>query len=158
MNSPQHRACLLLGSNIRPEHYLPLAVRRLHDLMAVIRVSPVWETHAVGSDGPNFLNAAVLVRTDLEPQALKEQVLRPLEAQLGRLRGADKFAPRTIDLDVLLWDDQVVEPALWQQAHAAVPAARVWLPPLPSANELAEAASRLESSNSLHVREDVNLE
>jgi len=65
------QACLLLGSNITPEHNLPRAMELLRHHVEVSRASRVWETPAVGSAGPNFLNAAILVRTRMEPEQRK---------------------------------------------------------------------------------------
>lgn len=53
------------------------------------------------------------------------QVLRPIEAQLGRIRTTDPNAPRTIDLDILIFDDQLIEPDLWILAHLCVPTAQI---------------------------------
>jgi 2-amino-4-hydroxy-6-hydroxymethyldihydropteridine diphosphokinase len=85
----QHQICLLLGSNIQPERNLPLAVQQLASRMAILRASSVWESPAVGSRGPNFLNAALLCLTSLSAEILKWQVLRPLEARMGRVRNKD---------------------------------------------------------------------
>ena len=92
MDGSQHQVCLLLGSNIQPERNLPLAVRELGEQLTILRASSVWESPAVGSRGPNFLNAALLCQTGLAAEALKWQVLRPLEARLGRVRNQDKNA------------------------------------------------------------------
>ena len=154
MNLPVHRACLLLGSNIEPERHISLAVQRLQALLIVERVSHAWETPAVGSEGPNFLNAALLVRTDLAPQELKELVLRPLEKDLGRMRSADKYAPRTIDIDIILWDDQVLDEMIWHLAHVAVPAEEIWPLPLPGpgGETLVQVAARLERTTPIRKR------
>ncbi len=104
------RALILLGSNIDPERHLPEAVRRLGEQLRLVAVSRVWESDPVGAPGtPRFLNAAVLVETELPPRRLKFGLLRPLEERLGRRRGADRNAPRTLDLDLALYDDLVVE-------------------------------------------------
>lgn len=152
-------ACLLLGSNIQPEYYLPLAVRQLHGFFAVEGVSRVWQTPAIGSAGPPFLNAAVRVRTALGPEEMKGGVLRPLEAQLGRVRREDKNAPRTIDIDLVLWGEQVLEPRIWEWAHVAVPVAEVWPYPLagPGGETLREAARRLRTEARIDYRRDVTL-
>ena len=62
----------------------------------------MWETPPVGSRGSNFLNAALLIRTTLTSGLLKSLVLRPIEIQMGRVRTANKNAPRPIDLDILV--------------------------------------------------------
>jgi 2-amino-4-hydroxy-6-hydroxymethyldihydropteridine diphosphokinase len=157
VNLPVHRACLLLGSNIEPERHLSLAVQRLQALLIVERVSHAWETPAVGSEGPNFLNAALLVRTDLAPQELKEQVLRPLENELGRVRGAYLSALRTIDIDVILWDDQVLDEMIWYLAHVAVPAEEIWPQPLPGpgGETLVQVAARLERTTPIRKMDSI---
>ena len=119
----EHEACLLLGSNIRADHYLPRAVKLLRKQGKIVRASSVWETPAVGSNGPNFLNAAVLVLTSLEVQALKDELLHPIEAELGRVRTADKNAPRSIDIDLIFFDGILLDPHLWDYAFRAIPVA-----------------------------------
>ncbi len=125
---------LALGSNIDAEHNLREAVRRLALMPScrVLAVSPVYETAPVGkTDQPNFLNAAALIETDLSPDELKAQVLQRIEHELGRIRTVDKNAPRTIDLDIALFGDQIVQvgqrhipdPDLLRYAHIAVPLA-----------------------------------
>lgn len=155
----QIEACLLLGSNIQPEHHLPKAVSLLDEHLFIQGVSSVWETPAVGAKGPNFLNAALLVHTSFNQQDLKMEILRPLEAHLGRRRSADKFAPRTIDIDVVTWDSQPIDEDLWRFAHTAVPVAEL-LPGLRSTSHtetLSLAAIRLFWANPIRQRQDVVL-
>ncbi len=122
----QHQAYLSLGSNIRPEFYLPRAIERLKQYGQVTAISSVWETLAVGSDGPNFLNACVcFVGKYATPTELKEKVIRPIEAALGRVRGADKYAPRTIDLDIVLFDGEPINIPFWGYAFVVVPLAEL---------------------------------
>jgi 2-amino-4-hydroxy-6-hydroxymethyldihydropteridine diphosphokinase len=84
------RAYISLGSNIDPERNLPEAVRRMASRCRLLAVSPVYETQPVGrTDQANFLNAAVLVETDLAPDELRDEVLGPIEQELGRVRAAD---------------------------------------------------------------------
>jgi 2-amino-4-hydroxy-6-hydroxymethyldihydropteridine diphosphokinase len=153
-----HQACLLLGSNIQPERNLPQAVHLLGQDLLILQVSSVWETPAVGSTGPDFLNAALLAGTSLDEKNLKDQILRPLEARLGRIRSADKNAPRTIDLDLIIFDGRLLDPTLWRHAHRAVPVAEV----LPGFTDeggktLRETAARLASSSSIRLRPDVSI-
>jgi 2-amino-4-hydroxy-6-hydroxymethyldihydropteridine diphosphokinase len=125
-----HTACILLGSNIAPVRYMPLAMQALSEDLAVLRISQTWETQAVGSNGPNFLNTAVLVQTLLPAVELKQNILAPIENKLGRVRSADKNAPRTIDLDLLIYDDQILDVHLWDRLFIALPVSEV-LPNLP---------------------------
>src|SRR5688500_11861781 len=153
MKQAMHQVCLLLGSNIQPEKNIPLAVNLLQKQLTILQASSVWETKAVGSDGANFLNAALLALTSLEAEILKEQVLHPLEAHLGRLRTRDKNAPRTIDLDILLFDQQLLDPGLWQYAYRAIPVSEV-LPDYQSetGEHLKDAALRLANTMPIWVR------
>jgi len=125
MDNSYHRVCLSLGSNIEPAENLSAAVDLLREQTTVLAVSRAWRTAAVGMSGPDFLNAAVLVLTVRSIQSLKDRVLRKIEARLGRVRSEDKYAPRTIDIDVLLYDEQVVDPELWALAHLAQPVAEL---------------------------------
>jgi 2-amino-4-hydroxy-6-hydroxymethyldihydropteridine diphosphokinase len=127
-----NRAFIALGSNIEAERNLPAAVRRLAAQCRLVAASPVYETLPVGkTDQPNFLNAAVLVETELSAAELKSQVLQPIEQALGRVRSEDKNAPRTIDLDISLFNDQVImlgdrripDPEILEFAHIARPLA-----------------------------------
>jgi 2-amino-4-hydroxy-6-hydroxymethyldihydropteridine diphosphokinase len=122
-----------LGSNLEPERHLPRAVAALAERLPLLRVSSAWATAAVGPrPQPPFLNAAVLLRS-ADPQRLKREVLRPVEALLGRVRTGDRFAPRTIDLDLVLHGDAgpspsglgLPDPDLVREVHLAVPAAEV---------------------------------
>jgi len=126
------RVFIALGSNINPEYNIREAVRRLASRCRLLAVSPVYETAPVGkTDQPNFLNAAALIETDLTALELKTQVLQVLEQELGRVRTEDKNAPRTIDLDIALFGDQVLDvglrhipdPEISKYSHIVVPLA-----------------------------------
>jgi 2-amino-4-hydroxy-6-hydroxymethyldihydropteridine diphosphokinase len=152
----EHQVCLLLGSNIQPERNIPLAIDQLQNHLSILQISSVWETCAVGSAGPNFLNAALLARTPLGQTALKLQILNPLEAKMGRLRSADKNAARPIDLDIILFDRLILDPTLWQFAHRAVPVSEIQ-PDIrkEAGGTLKEAAAQFISSGSIWLRSDV---
>jgi len=156
MTAQEHQVCLLLGSNIQPEKNLALGVDLLRSKVKIVRVSSVWETPSVGSQGPDFLNLALLVTTALGAAMFKEKVIRPLEAQLGRVRSADKNAPRTIDIDIILFDNQLLDPNLWCSAHRAVPVAEI-LPDLRSdrGDLLKDTASKLAETTQIRLRPDL---
>jgi 2-amino-4-hydroxy-6-hydroxymethyldihydropteridine diphosphokinase len=129
-----NRVFIAMGSNIDSERNLREAVRRLASHCTLLAVSPVYETAPVGkTDQPNFLNAAALIETDLTAAELKARVLQAIEQELGRVRTADKNAPRTIDLDISLFNDQVLDmgqrhipdPDILRYPHIAVPLADV---------------------------------
>ena len=156
MTAQEHQVCLLLGSNLQPWKNLALGMDLLRSKVKIVRVSSVWETPAVGSPGPDFLNMALLVTTALGAGMFKEQVLRPLEMRLGRVRSADKNAPRTIDIDIIIFDNQLLDPNLWRFAHRAVPVAEI-LPDLRSdrGDLLKDTASRLAETTQIRLRPDL---
>ena len=105
-----------LGANLGDRE---ATLRRAVDLLAeedgvkVVSVSRLRETDPVGVvDQPRFLNGAVAIETSLSPRGLLEALLR-IEAALGRVRGATRWGPRAIDLDLLVYgDEQIDEPGL----------------------------------------------
>ena len=103
-----HRAYLSLGSNIEPEAHLRAAIAELRARFGEIVVSPVYLSRAVGFDGPDFLNLAVAIDTDLDPVAL-DAWLHDLENRHGRRRDVPRYASRTLDVDIVLFDDLVVD-------------------------------------------------
>jgi 2-amino-4-hydroxy-6-hydroxymethyldihydropteridine diphosphokinase len=132
MPESMNRAVISLGTNVNKEENLPACIRLLDERCHIVAISPVYETLPVGlSDQPNFFNAAVIVETELEPAALKESVLAYIENRLKRVRDGDKNAPRTIDLDLALFNDdvcqynnhEVPDPDVLRFAHVAVPIA-----------------------------------
>lgn len=103
-----------IGSNIDPLHHIPAALDRLQAAMPLTGVSTFYRTEPIGRPGqPVFLNGVAGVSCPVPARALKFEVLRGIEHALGRVRTADRFAPRTIDLDILLYGDAVIdEPGL----------------------------------------------
>ncbi len=119
------RIVIGFGSNIRPAENLPRALRLLEVRVPVVALSRVWEGPAVGTSGPPFYNAAVVVRAPFSAAHLKETILRLIEAALGRMRTADPNAPRPIDLDVLVEGSRVIDADVWRYAYWAVPLAEL---------------------------------
>ena len=152
-----HEAYLSLGSNIQAEANLIEALRLLQEHGEIRRISNVWESQAVGSEGPNFLNACVLFSTPFSDEALKEQVLRPLEARLGRQRSADKYAPRTIDIDIVIFDGSLCHEKFWKQAFVLVPLSEIYPGfEYPAAHEtIVQAAARLHQQVWMEARPEV---
>jgi len=122
-----------LGSNLGDRlGYLRAAVERLRDYGAVEVVSDVYETDPVGyADQPAFLNAVLRLRTGITPADLLAGLLA-IEAALGRTRSFPN-APRTLDLDLLLYDQRVLDtadlvlphPRLLERAFVLVPLAAI---------------------------------
>ena len=86
------------------------ALAELSRRARVLGVSTIYRTPPLGRpDQPSFYNGVCQIQCIMSPRDLKFEVLRKIEADLGRVRGADKWAPRPIDLDILLCGDAVVE-------------------------------------------------
>ena len=95
----------------------------------VLAASPLFETAAWGkTDQPAFLNQALLIETILEPEELLEQLLQ-IEAHSGRIR-KERYGPRLIDIDILLYEDQVIHTASLTIPHPRLPQRRFALAPL----------------------------
>lgn len=101
-------ACLSLGSNLAPETHLRAAIAALRASFGDVRVSAVYRTRAVGFDGADFLNAGAVIETDLDPLAL-DAWLHALEDAQGRDRSGPRFGDRTLDIDLVLYDDRMLQ-------------------------------------------------
>jgi 2-amino-4-hydroxy-6-hydroxymethyldihydropteridine diphosphokinase len=103
------RAFIGVGSNIAPEDNIREALRRLGQSTRLLSISTFYREPAIDRpEEPDFYNGVVAIETDLPAATLKWQVLRPIETALGRQRSGDRYAARTIDLDLLLYGDSVV--------------------------------------------------
>ena len=100
-----------LGSNIEPEKNLQLAVNKLREHCTIIAISSVYQTPPYGdTEQADFLDVVVKLTTDREPLDFKVNVLRQIEAELGRVRTPqNKYGPLTLDMDIMLWDDLVFD-------------------------------------------------
>ena len=101
-----HQAYISIGSNIEPEKNVRLAIKALRNHFGKLKVSPVYESEAVGFDGDNFYNLVVAILTDMSVGEVN-QCLHDIEDRYGRDRKGPRFSPRSIDLDLLLYDDLV---------------------------------------------------
>lgn len=116
-----HHAVILLGSNIDPQKNIRGLIHELKNRFEVIRCSPIYETLPVGTAGSNFLNMVVVIKTEYDYQTLKTRHLKMIENLYGRRRTSDKFAPRTADLDILLFDGEIMEPNLTKHLFICKP-------------------------------------
>ncbi len=102
------RVSISLGSNIQRERNLRHAVDALRQRYPQLVVSPVYETEAVGFEGDDFLNLVVAFETDDTVQEVARQ-LKQIEDGIGRDRSQPRFSARTIDLDLLTYDQAVID-------------------------------------------------
>jgi 2-amino-4-hydroxy-6-hydroxymethyldihydropteridine diphosphokinase len=102
------RACLSLGSNVDAEAHLRSAATALRERFGALALSQACVFPAVGFEGPDFLNAAAVIDSDLDPLALNDW-LHALEDAHGRDRSGPRFGDRTLDIDLVLYDDLVLE-------------------------------------------------
>jgi len=160
-----NRVYLSLGSNIDPEHNLPLAVELLKAYGRVSRVSHVYQSPPLGSvDQPDFLNAAVLLETNLSAHELRQQAIARIETRLGRVRTGNKNAPRPIDIDIVLFNREVAtvgqrripDPEIRERPFVAIPLAEIASDYVhPETGELLlEIAARFDASKDRMTRRD----
>src|SRR5215469_14765765 len=102
------RVYLSLGSNLEPKRYLNAALAELRERFGTLSVSPAYRSKSVGFDGADFVNLAVGIDTDLSPEALNEW-LHALEDRHGRRRDVPRFSDRTLDVDIVLYGDLVLQ-------------------------------------------------
>jgi 2-amino-4-hydroxy-6-hydroxymethyldihydropteridine diphosphokinase len=132
---PRTRVAIALGSNLgdRAAH-LQFAINRLSRVLTNIRVSSMHETapEGVTEPQPDYLNAVVAGETTLDPHALLGELLA-IERERGRTRVSFR-ASRTLDLDLILYGDQVIDtpdltvphPRYKERAFVTEPLAEVW--------------------------------
>ena len=165
-----HHAYLSLGSNIDAERNLPAAVMELGRFGRVLRVSSIWQSTPVGAPGqPDYLNAALLLETGLSALDLKAKAITAVEEHLGRMRNADRNAPRTIDIDIMLFDSEhlrlgdrnIPDKEVLERPFVAIPLAEIapdYIHPV-TGESLAEIASRFNpSSSGMRLRSDLILD
>jgi 2-amino-4-hydroxy-6-hydroxymethyldihydropteridine diphosphokinase len=131
MAGPAATVYLGLGANLGDRlANLRLALRRLQTLARLEEVSSLYETQPQGvTDQPLFLNAVCRVATGLEPPALL-RFLKNVEWEIGRRPGGEPWGPRPIDLDILLYDDRVVDTPELKVPHPRLPERAFVLVPL----------------------------
>ncbi|MCE5185141.1 MAG: 2-amino-4-hydroxy-6-hydroxymethyldihydropteridine diphosphokinase [Planctomycetaceae bacterium] len=105
-------AFVAVGSNIEPRENIPKALRLLSESVLIADIStfyrnPAWDRPRQS----DYINGVIKIATSYDARALKFDVLRRIEAELGRVRTADKYAARTIDLDLILYGDLSIDEA-----------------------------------------------
>ncbi len=125
------RAYVGVGSNLGDRWaHLAFAARQLRaeSRIAVLRASRVWDAEPVGPPQPRYLNAVLELEASLTPKAL-HAVLQLVERGAGRRRGA-RWSARTLDLDLLLYGDQVIDTPRLVVPHPSLVSRRFVLAPL----------------------------
>jgi 2-amino-4-hydroxy-6-hydroxymethyldihydropteridine diphosphokinase len=153
--SVRRRGYLGLGSNVGDrEDHLAAALRLLREHgVEVEAVSSLYETEPVGEilDQPDFLNAAVRISTELEPEELLD-LCKAIEVEQGRMFGGPRHGPRPLDVDLLLLGDLVMETERLTLPHRELTSRRFVLAPvleldpelgLPDGSSLADAYEAL---------------
>lgn len=123
-------AYLGLGSNVNARAHIAAGISALREKFSDVRLSPAYQTAAVGFDGDDFINLTASIDTALQPIELKN-FLNDLEDRHGRLRDVPKFSDRTLDIDILLFDDlyllspvlEIPRPEIMKFAHVLKPLA-----------------------------------
>jgi 2-amino-4-hydroxy-6-hydroxymethyldihydropteridine diphosphokinase len=102
--------CLIgIGSNVEPEKNIAEILKLLANEVVIVQVSKIVKTKPIGiANQPNFSNGAVRIKTEKGMDELN-QLLKSLEDQMGRDRTQPKFGPRTIDLDIMIWNNVIID-------------------------------------------------
>ncbi len=104
------KAYLSLGSNMDAERNLASALDALRTRFGELVLSPMYRTAAIGFEGPDFLNSAAIIDSDLDAHALNDW-LHALEEKHGRDRSGPRFGDRPLDIDIVFYDDLVIDVA-----------------------------------------------
>lgn len=124
------RAFISIGSNIDPAENVGCAIRSLARQARLVGISMVYCTDALDRpEQPPYYNCVVEIETGEPPAEVKRSILRPIENSLGRKRSKDKYAPRTIDLDLIVYGDLVMDadgiklpdPEIMERPFLAIP-------------------------------------
>lgn len=104
-----NKAVIGMGSNINPYINFTEAIRHLHTYFNICSLSPVGRTKPIGIvNQPDFVNGALLVKTTKTIEEVNV-ILKKIEDDMGRDRTQPKYGPRVIDLDIVTWNDEVVD-------------------------------------------------
>ena len=105
----KHECIISIGSNIEPEQNTAAALFFLRQEQELIAISSFIKTSPIGiTDQPDFLNGAAKVFTEMEMAEFKDY-LKNIEDRLRRDRTSPKYGPRTIDLDPVKWDGEIID-------------------------------------------------
>ena len=135
-------AYLGLGSNIEAEAHIAAGIAALREAFDNVELSPIYRAAAVGFSGNDFINLVARIETTFEPLDLK-RFLHALEDRHGRRRDVPKFSDRTLDIDILLYDDlYLLSPELEIPRNEILTAAHVLKPLADLAPDLRHPVTR----------------
>ncbi|NBD33156.1 MAG: 2-amino-4-hydroxy-6-hydroxymethyldihydropteridine diphosphokinase [Cyanobacteria bacterium] len=154
------QCAIALGSNLgASQQILEQAMQKLEVQAQIVvdAVSSWYETRPIGPEQPNYLNGCALLTTSLSPWGLLDTLLK-IENEFGRVR-QERWGARTLDLDILLYDDQVLEterlqiphPRMRERAFVLVPLAEIapnWLDPV-TGSAIAQLKQNIDCSGIL---------
>jgi 2-amino-4-hydroxy-6-hydroxymethyldihydropteridine diphosphokinase len=104
-----NEAIIGIGSNLDAENNIRRVLEILADKFELVKVSEFLKTKPIGiKEQPDFTNGAAKIRTNLNRNNL-ENILKQIEDQMGRDRSVPKFGPRCIDLDIVIWNGEIVD-------------------------------------------------
>ena len=96
-----------IGSNVDPEDNIRIAINAMREVFGNLRLSPIYQSAAVGFEGDDFLNLVAGFDTEKPVEQVFDEA-RQIEDKQGRDRTQPRFSARSIDLDILLYDSQVI--------------------------------------------------
>jgi 2-amino-4-hydroxy-6-hydroxymethyldihydropteridine diphosphokinase len=99
-----------IGSNVEPKKHLRLGIRELGKHFGVLELSNIYQSASVGFDGDDFLNLVVGLDSDASPVEIHDTI-EEIHALANRQRGESRYSPRTLDIDLLLYDDLILDAA-----------------------------------------------
>lgn len=102
------RIFLSIGSNLEPERHIPGAILDLEKEFGALDVSSIYESEAVGFEGPIFHNLVASFESNLSAVAIASK-LRAIEEAHGRARDSRKFSSRTLDIDLILYGQDIIQ-------------------------------------------------
>lgn len=102
------RVYVCIGSNVDREKNVALALEKLRTLFGDLHVSSIYESDSVGFDGDPFLNIVAGFDSGDSPRELISK-FRGIESECGRTRDDPRFGPRTLDIDLLLYGDKIID-------------------------------------------------
>jgi len=128
-----------VGSNIEAEENIIAALEILIVTTSVVRSSTFYQTEALGlPDQPDFINGVWQIETAISPARIKGELLRKIEDRLRRTRTDDRFARRTIDLDLLLYNDMVANDSDLVLPHSDLERPFMYVPTLELLEQMSE--------------------